>query len=50
MAWKVGDFVPLEVCEIVILDIEGTPGFTATLGSANDKRALKIIKTISYRG
>lgn len=48
MAWQVGDFVPLEISETVTLDIEGTPSFTATLGSANEKRALKIIKTISY--
>ncbi|KTD65670.1 flagellar motor switch protein FliM [Legionella spiritensis] len=48
MAWQAGDFLPMEIQEIVTLDIEGTPGFTATLGSANDKRALKIIKKISY--
>lgn len=48
MAWKVGDFVPLELSEVVTLDIENTPSFTATIGSANDKRALKIIKNISY--
>lgn len=48
MSWQAGDFVPLEMKEIVTLDIEGTPSFTATLGSANDKRALKIIKNISY--
>lgn len=48
MEWQVGDFLPLEMHEIVTLDIEGTPSFTATLGSANDKRALKIIKKISY--
>lgn len=48
MSWQVGDFVPLEISEVVTLDIEGTPSFTATLGSANDKRALKIIKNISY--
>ncbi|HAT8744715.1 TPA: flagellar motor switch protein FliM [Legionella pneumophila] len=48
MAWKVGDFVPLEINEEVTLDIEGTPSFTATLGSANEKRALKIIKIIRY--
>ena len=48
MAWQVGDFVPLEMNEVVTLDIEGTPSFTATLGSANDKRALKIIKNICY--
>ncbi|MBL7479040.1 flagellar motor switch protein FliM [Legionella bononiensis] len=48
MSWQVGDFVPLEMNEIVTLDIEGTPSFTATLGSTNDKRALKIIKNISY--
>lgn len=50
MSWQAGDFVPLEMSEIVTLDIEGTPSFTATLGSANEKRALKIIKNISYRG
>lgn len=48
MAWQVNDFVPLEISEEVTLDIEGTPSFTATLGSSNEKRALKIIKTISY--
>ncbi len=48
VSWQTGDFVPLEVSEIVTLDIEGTPSFTATLGSANEKRALKIIKNISY--
>lgn len=48
MSWQVGDFVPLEMNEIVTLDIEGTPSFTATLGSSNEKRALKIIKNISY--
>lgn len=47
MSWQVGDFVPLELSEIVTLEIEGTPSFTATLGSANEKRALKIIKKIS---
>lgn len=48
MSWKAGDFVPLEMNEEVTLDIERTPSFTATLGSANEKRALKIIKTIRY--
>lgn len=48
MSWKVGDFLPMEMNEVVTLDIDGTPSFTATLGSANDKRALKIIKKISY--
>lgn len=50
MTWQSGDFIPMEMNEIVTLDIEGTPSFTATLGSSNDKRALKIIKNISYRG
>ena len=48
VSWQVGDFIPMEMKEIVTLDVEGTPGFTATLGTANDKRALKIIKNISY--
>lgn len=48
MSLQIGDFIPLDMNEIVTLDIEGTPSFTATLGSANDKRALKIIKNISY--
>lgn len=47
-SWKVGDFIPMEMKEVVTLDVEGTPGFTATLGTANEKRALKIIKHISY--
>ncbi|TAL63533.1 MAG: flagellar motor switch protein FliM [Legionella sp.] len=48
IAWQVGDFVPLEMNEVVVLDIEGTPSFSGTMGTANDKRALKIIKKISY--
>lgn len=48
MSWQAGDFIPMEMSEVVTLDIEGTPSFTATMGSANDKRALKIIKNISY--
>ncbi len=48
MSWQVNDFIPLEMREVVTLDIESTPSFTATMGSANEKRALKIIKTISY--
>ncbi|MDI1351448.1 MAG: flagellar motor switch protein FliM [bacterium] len=48
MALQTGDFIPLDIHDEVSLDIEGTPSFTATLGSANDKRALKIIKTIDY--
>lgn len=46
--WKVGDFIPLEMSEVVTLDIEGIPSFTASLGSANDKRALQIIDFIKY--
>lgn len=46
MSWQVGDLIPLEMSEFVSVDIEGTPGFTATLGSTNDKRALKIIKNL----
>lgn len=48
MNWKAGDFIPLEMSEIVTLDIEGIPSFRATLGSANDKRALQIIDMIKY--
>ena len=48
MSWQEGDFVPIAMKEIVTLDIEGTPSFTATLGSAGDKRALKIINKIDY--
>lgn len=48
MGWQAGDFIPMERNEEVTLDIEGTPGFTATMGSANEKRAVKIIKKISY--
>ena len=48
MEWKSGDFIPMEMNEIVTLDIEGIPSFTATLGSANDKCALKIIDIIKY--
>ncbi|HHF7344945.1 TPA: flagellar motor switch protein FliM [Legionella feeleii] len=48
MSWQAGEFIPLEMKEIVTLDIENTPSFTATQGSANDKRAVKIIKKINY--
>lgn len=48
MSWQVGDYIPMEKHEEVTLDIEGTASYTATLGIANDKRALKIIKKISY--
>ncbi|VEB36859.1 flagellar motor switch protein FliM [Legionella cherrii] len=48
MSWQVGDFIPMEMKEVVTLDIEGIPGFTATQGAANEKRAVKIIKNISY--
>ncbi|WED43743.1 flagellar motor switch protein FliM [Legionella cardiaca] len=48
MEWQIGEFIPMERNEEVTLDIEGTPGFTATMGSANEKRAVKIIKKISY--
>ncbi|CAM3112289.1 flagellar protein [Legionella steigerwaltii] len=48
MSWQIGDFIPMEMKEEVTLDIEGVPGFTATQGTANDKRAVKIIKNISY--
>lgn len=47
-AWQAGDFIPMEINDVVTLDIEGTPSFTATVGTANEKRALKIIKIISY--
>lgn len=48
VGWQTGDFIPMEIKEVVTLDVEGTPGFTATLGTTNEKRALKIIKNISY--
>lgn len=48
ISWQVNDFVPLEKNEVVTLDIEGTPGFTATIGSVNEKLAVKIIQQISY--
>lgn len=46
MNWQVNEFIPLEMNDTVLLDIEGRPSFIATLGSSNDKRALKIIKKI----
>lgn len=48
MGWKVGDFIPMDKKEVVTMDVEGTPAYTATMGSINDKRALKIIKIINY--
>lgn len=48
MSWQAGDFIPIEITEVVTLDIEGIPSFTATVGSVNDKRALEIINTIDY--
>jgi len=46
--WKVDDFIPLEMKEVVVLDIEGTRSYTSTLGRANDMRAVKIIKRINH--
>jgi flagellar motor switch protein FliM len=48
MDWQIGDFIPLESNEIVQVNIEGNPSFEATLGTAGDKRALKIIQGIKY--
>lgn len=48
MGWQPGDFVPLDASEIVEVNIEGKAGFKATLGTAGDKRALKILERISY--
>lgn len=48
LAWQVGDFIPVELKDEVNMDIEGTPSFIATQGSAGDKRALKIIHKIDY--
>lgn len=48
VSWQVGDFIPMEMHEIVTMDIEGIPSFTATLGKANDKRALQLIDRINY--
>jgi flagellar motor switch protein FliM len=48
MEWKVGDFIPLDKKEVVTMYVEGTPAYTATMGSINDKRALKIIRIINY--
>lgn len=47
-SWQTGDFIPMEIKDVVTLDIEGIPSFTATLGNANDKRALQIIDIIKY--
>lgn len=44
MDWQAGDFIPLEASEIVEVNIEGKPSFKATLGTAGDKRALKILQ------
>lgn len=48
MNWQVGDFIPMELSEVVTLDIEGIPSFRATVGNANDKRAVQIIDIIKY--
>jgi flagellar motor switch protein FliM len=48
MDWKVGDYIPMKVSEVVTLDIEGIPSFTATIGNANDKRAVQIKEMIKY--
>lgn len=46
--WQEGDFIPLEKKDVVTLDIESIPSFTATTGHAGDKRALQIIDIIKY--
>lgn len=46
--WEVGDVIPVEMNEIVTLDVENIPIFTGTVGSANDKRAIQILEVINY--
>lgn len=48
MNWQEGDFIPMDIPEIVTMDIEETPAFQASVGTANDKRALKIIQRVIW--
>lgn len=43
---KAGDVIPIDLPEIVSLDVEKVPMFNAKVGKSNDKCALKIIQRI----
>lgn len=46
--WQTGDFIALEKREQLTLDIEQIPCFEGEMGVMDDKRAVKIIKKITY--
>ena len=48
ISWREGDYIPMQQRETVTLDIEGTPSFEVTMGSAGEKLALQILKQIKY--
>ncbi|WP_367605696.1 flagellar motor switch protein FliM [Legionella sp. W05-934-2] len=48
LKWQEGDFVPLEKRDRLTLDIENIPCFEAEMGVVDDKRAVKIVKKITY--
>lgn len=48
LRWKEGDFIPLEKRDQLTLDIENIPCFEGEMGVVDDKRAVKIIKKITY--
>lgn len=45
---KTGDFLAMEQRDIITLDIEGTPSFVVSMGSAGDKLALQVQERIHY--
>ncbi|MCC5792968.1 MAG: flagellar motor switch protein FliM [Legionellaceae bacterium] len=48
LKWRTDDFIPLEQRKVVTMDIECTPSFEVTIGSAGDKLALQILQKINY--
>ena len=46
--WEAGDFIPLEMEDLVSLRIENYPTFKAKVGTFNEKCALQIVSKIKY--
>ncbi|KPU83628.1 flagellar motor switch protein FliM [Psychromonas sp. PRT-SC03] len=46
MNWNVGDIIPVELPETLLVCVEGLPSFHAKLGKSNDNLALKIMNRI----
>lgn len=46
--WEIGDFIPLDITDMVPMKIEGYPAFHAKAGTSNDKRSLQVVYKIRH--